>query len=181
MLSTKFSHWHRICLLLVFVLASLTLSLPVQANEYSKKVSKLNSVKSRIEIAEEQIQQLIKAKSQSDSEEKKREIIRQMVTAHNDMKKDIEEYNRLRAEVKYRFPNKGEDIERRYVAIGQRSLEELERGSGLDQVLDKTKAKIEKKYRSFQGAESRTRLMRPEANGSREKEKEEAKRLRLVQ
>jgi hypothetical protein len=117
--------------------------------EYNEKSAKLNTLGSRIEETEKKFAEVVRRKAETRRPEEKQAAIKELVELADQRNKDVEAYNRLKAELTYRFPDQGRQLERRYQTQNKRSVEEMEGAAGLDDLLTRTKKIIEKKYAPF--------------------------------
>lgn len=128
--------------------------------EWAKRTSKLNVYETKAKDLNKQLQDLIqKKKSGGKAVNEKGEpvdVLGEIVKAHAALKNTVHEYNIEKSELKYRYPEEGVVIDRRYVPLREQSLEQIENDMGLDAELTKTKAKIDRKYASFVGPEPLT-------------------------
>lgn len=72
-----------------------------------------------------------------------------MMKAHVSLREEVDGYNVMRTKLKYRFPNKGELSERRYMPMKVQSLEKMEKEIGIDAKLTMIRKKINDKYKPF--------------------------------
>lgn len=143
--------------------------------EYNTKFSKLNSLNARIEEADKRFAELVHEKNEAKSQEAKQAIIKEMVEVANRRNKDVDQYNQLKAELTYRFPNQGEHQERHYNVQNKRSVEEMDNVGGLDEQLTYTKKLIDKKYAPFMAEDRPTKPIQRHISS----EEEKPHRLRL--
>jgi hypothetical protein len=113
----------------------------------------INSLTTRIEEAEKQFNELVRAKASEKNPAEKERIIQQLNAVTKDRNKAAEEYNKVRSDLTLRYPNQGEHLNRRYQTQSKKSVEELEGAAGLDELLTRTKKVVEKKFAPFAAAE----------------------------
>lgn len=123
--------------------------MPKEQKEYIEKSSKLNSLASKISEAEKQFAALVHHKSEAKDAVAKQHIIREMIAIADQRNKDVEAYNKLKNDLELRYPNQGEKLNRSYETQTKRSMEELEGGAGLDELLTRTKKVVERKFAPF--------------------------------
>ncbi|OFZ12246.1 MAG: hypothetical protein A2Z20_04315 [Bdellovibrionales bacterium RBG_16_40_8] len=125
--------------------------------EWAQRKTKLNIYESKIKDYTKDIQHLIHLKNTNtsalDEKGKPINVLDAIATTHKKLKTEVDGYNKEKEELKYRFPEEGRVIERRYVPLRAQSLEEIEKEMGLDWELTQTKKKIDKKYSTFIGYE----------------------------
>ncbi len=123
--------------------------------EWAKRQSKLNVHEAQIKDLTKKVQGLIRLKNTGgaavDDKGNPIDLLASIAENHKKLKETIAEYSVEKAEMKYRFPEEGVLIERRYVPMREQSLEQIELEMGLDGDLIATKKKIDKKYGSFMG------------------------------
>ncbi|NJL25829.1 MAG: hypothetical protein HC902_12075 [Calothrix sp. SM1_5_4] len=117
--------------------------------EYAEKTSKLTSLTNRIAEADKKFKELVHEKAETHSVTRKQELIKEMVEINKQRNKDVDDYNRLKAELTYRYPSEGESLNRRYQTQNKRSLEEMEGVVGLDEMLTRVKKTIDRKFAPF--------------------------------
>lgn len=149
--------------------------MPRDQREFVEKSSKLTTLANRIESSERQFNELVRAKAEAHSAEEKQRLIKEMVELTKERNKDVDQFNKLKSELAYRYPNQGEHLNRRYQTQTKRSIEELEGVAGLDELLTRTKKVIERKYAPFEEKSEKTVAapVKPTAH------EEEPKKLRL--
>ena len=122
---------------------------PKEQKEFTEKSSKLQSLSTRIEEAEKRFKELVRVKAESKKVEEKQAIIKEMVEVTEQRNKDVQNFNRIKADLELRYPNRGEALNRRYQTQTKRSVEELEGAAGLDEKLTHVKKVVDKKYAPF--------------------------------
>lgn len=158
--------------------------------EWAKRTSKLNIQETKIKDLTHLLQKLIQEKNQKHEVAGEKghtpQTLEQISTSYKQLTDIIKTYNADRAELKYRFPEEGALIERRYVPLREQSLEQIEKEIGLNGELTRTKKKIDKKYATFidDGVKPIPQKKKFEVESTlREKPKpgEESQRLKLSQ
>lgn len=144
--------------------------------EFLEKSARLTSLTSRIEEHRKHFSEAVHNKAEAKDPVEKQRWIKDMIQITNDMNKDIEAYNRVKSDLILRYPNKGEQLERRYQTQTKRTMEEMEGAAGLDELLTRTKKAIDKKYAPFREEEEKRTHAQPEIPAG---EEEKPKRLRL--
>lgn len=121
--------------------------------EWAKRTTKLNIYEAKISELNKKIQAMIKSKNNNtvalDDKGKPIDVLATISSSHSELKKTVQDYNQARGELKYRYPEEGARIERRYVPLRAQSIEQIEKEIGLDSELTVTKKKIDKKYEVF--------------------------------
>ena len=118
--------------------------------EWAKRTSKLNVLEAKLKEIQKGMAENIKAKN-SEGERGGEESTKRIAEAQKELTKTYEEYLKAKNELKYRFPEEGALIERRYVPLREKSLEQVEKEMGLHGDLTRIKLAIEKKYGSVSG------------------------------
>lgn len=144
--------------------------------EFINKTGKLTTLTNRITETEKRFQELVKKKAVAKTSDEKHPIIREMVEITNQRNKDVEEYNKIRSELNFRYPSQGKQLDRRYHIQNKRSLEELEGVAGLDEMLTRTRKQVERKYAPFKEPDAKKGTAAPPIA---EREEEKPKPLRL--
>lgn len=120
-----------------------------EQREFTEKQTKLNALQNRLVDADKKFKELVNEKAEAKTTESKQQIIKEMVELTNQRNKDAAEFNQIKSDLTYRYPNQGEHLERRYQTQSKRSVEEMEGAAGLDEMLTHTKKLIDKKYAPF--------------------------------
>lgn len=123
--------------------------MPKDQKEFVEKSSKLTSLTNRIAESEKQFHELVRRKAEAKTPEQKQAIIQQMNELTAARNKDVESYNKVKSDLTLRYPNQGEQLNRRYQTQSKRSVEELEGAAGLDELLTRTKKVVERKFAPF--------------------------------
>ncbi len=150
--------------------------LPKDTKEFIEKSGRLTSLTNRIEEQKRKFSEVVNHKALAKTPAEKQVHIKELITITNEMNKDIEAYNRIKMDLKLRYPNQGEQLERRYQTQSKRTVEEMEGAAGLDELLTRTKKVIDKKYAPFLEEEEQRTQAKPEVPAGQD---EKPKRLRL--
>lgn len=156
---------------------AVTNTLPKDEKEYIEKSGKLTTLGNRIIEHEKHFNEVVHEKSVAKTPAEKKMFIGILNTIAKDRDKDVEAYNKLKTEVKLRYPKAGVAIDRRYSTHQKKSVEELEGVAGLDELLSRTKKVIDKKYAPFLAEEEKRNNQLPTVMKTEEDDK--PKRLRL--
>ncbi len=116
--------------------------------EYQRLMGQLSSLESRVEEATERLQDLVNKKNASRSPKEREVLIEQMVEEHQQTREQVAEYNRLRNEIRFRFPAQGQEIDLLFGPRRPPSMEELEQSSSLDARLDRVQETFLRHYGS---------------------------------
>ncbi|MGE4130945.1 MAG: hypothetical protein AB7F86_04870 [Bdellovibrionales bacterium] len=144
--------------------------------DYIEKSGRLNSLANRIVEHNKHFNEVVHKKAAAHSAEEKQQYISVLNQISKDRDKDVETFNRLKQELKLRYPDKGEVLERRYHTQTKKSAEEMESVAGLDELLTRTKKILDKKYRTAEPEGDEARVTRP---ASVDEADEKPKRLKL--
>jgi hypothetical protein len=145
--------------------------------EYIEKTGKLTSLSNRIVEFEKQFQEVIHHKATAKTTAEKMHAVEELNRIAKERNKDVEAYNRIKMDVKLRYPNQGISLERRYNTQQKKTVEELEGAAGLDEMLTRIKRVIDQKYEPFLAEEEKREKKQPTIVKSLDEEK--PKRLRL--
>ena len=148
--------------------------------DWTKQRSKLNKREDKVKALQLEIYEKIKLKKKAKSRAEKQRLISEIVLMHEEMKQNMLEFNEIRKRVKYRFPDKGEYTERRYLPMRIQELEELEKGVGIEAQMTRIKKKVEDKYAPLMTKEAVIE-QKAKALRAKQKDKEPTERLRLEQ
>lgn len=147
-----------------------------EAIEYNKKEARLNTLKSRITEAEEKFKGVLEAKERAKDKKQKQDLALELIQIAKDRNENVKEYSTLRHDLRYRYPNKGEEIDRRYIPQQEKSLHELSQTSALDEQLTAAKKRMDKKYAPLMPPPEEA----PELIVPQKKDDDSKKKLRLV-
>ncbi len=123
--------------------------MPKDQKEFIEKSSRLTSLTNRIAEHDKNFLAAVRAKAATKDPAEKRRLIQVMLEIKAQRDKDVEAFNRIKTELKLRYPNQGEHLERRYQTQTKKSLEEMEGAAGLDELLTRIKKVIDRKYAPF--------------------------------
>jgi hypothetical protein len=82
----------------------------------------------------------------------------------------------LKSELDLRYPNRGEHLNKRYETQSKKSVEELESGAGLDELLTRTAKLVKKKFAAFEPPEDKKKA---EATATKSETTEDGKPKKL--
>ncbi len=114
--------------------------------EYQRLLGQLNGLESRVNEATQRLEQLVNQKNQSQDPKEKDSLIQLMIEEHQGLREQVTEYNRLRNEIRFRFPAEGVRLDELYGPRRPPSLEELESRSSLDVSLDRVQQTFQRHY-----------------------------------
>ena len=117
-------------------------------DEYAETQNKVSTFQAKIKSSEEIIEKIIEEKQHTKEAARIAEIIKNLVTEHKSMEKSIEEYEKARSYLQYRFPEKGLKGKRQYERFELKSLEDMEHEMTMEARLKKTLYKVRKQYGS---------------------------------
>lgn len=110
--------------------------------------SRVQALETKVHSAQDEIKKLIVEKQHTQDPEKVNEIIRQMLTLHKDLEKNLKEYDQQRSLLKYRYPEKSASEKREYERIELKSIEDMESQMSLSSSLNRTLKKVRTQYRN---------------------------------
>jgi septal ring factor EnvC (AmiA/AmiB activator) len=103
--------------------------------EIENKIAELSA---KIKSKTGNLQGLIKQKQSLDNDAPQmKELLNSIVKEHNELEATILEYEKQKNVLRYRFPERGSQAERRYKKVESTSLQELERVVGIDGKLNR--------------------------------------------
>lgn len=160
------------------------------AAEWTRTVNRLNQLEAQMREDRGALQSLIDLKKRRKAAKVPisgaadgRDLLEEIVQAHKTYQDSVDRYNSERRNLKYRFPGEGDIIERRYMVIQEKSVEEVGREIGVDGDLTHLTRIIEQHYKAFVEEEAgtaspnaRPTIRRP-ASG---KEDDGPERMRIV-
>lgn len=154
-----------------------TAPLAKDQKEYVDKTSRLNTLTNRIIEHEKRFLEVVRWKAEAKDPAAKKRWINELNHVAAERNKDVEAFNRIRMDVKLRYPNQGVALDRHYDVRQKKSVEQLEGVAGLDELLTRTKKMIDKKYQGFLLEEEKKNNLRPTVLKAGDEDK--PKRLRL--
>jgi hypothetical protein len=113
---------------------------------------KVAALEAKIRSGEQEIQKLVATKATTSNPQQVNEIIKSMLTLHYELKKNIEEYEKQRSLLRYRYPEKAKTEGREYERLELKSLEEMEGTAGLNIAVRKTLQKMRSQYSGPNGS-----------------------------
>jgi hypothetical protein len=123
--------------------------------EWAKRTTHLNVLEAKIKELNTNLGLYIKAKNGNyvmlDEKNVKIDVIKKIGESYKELVKSTEDYNKAKDELTYRYPEEGALIERKYVPMRVQTLEQIEKETGLNGDLTRTKEAIDKKYEVFTG------------------------------
>ena len=157
--------------------------------EWAKRKSRINKIETKMKDARSKLESYIRAKNSDrpviDEKGNRLDILKAIAETHKTLKENESEFNKEVDDLKYRFPEEGALIERRYVPRRSKTIEQIEREMGLDYELTKIKKKVDEKYAPF--TKDIRRVIRPEPERAKVETRKPAsseaskKRLKLSQ
>lgn len=144
-----------------------------EQRQYTEKSAKLKTLATRISDSEKEFQTLVEEKEHiKNNPEEIQRILSKMVEVAATRNKAVDDYNKLKADLDYRYPGEGQSGQRQYQTQTKKSVEELEGVAGLDELLTRTKKVVEKKFVVFADEEA--------ARAEEEKKKKKPKAQRAL-
>lgn len=116
------------------------------ADEYVAKTTKLNTLQSRIDGYEKDFEDLVLQKASEKNQTRIQEIIKQMVEISKARNKDVADFNQVRQEMIYKYPAMTQELNRNYSLEQKKDVNELESANNLDEMLNRTKKAIDRKF-----------------------------------
>ncbi len=122
------------------------------------RVGSYNTLKRKVETEMAQmesenagIEHMIALKRAAQDPNVKAQLLTQMLHAHKRLRRMYQVYSKDLDRLRYEYPSRGRDrkhsqLPRKYSNFRLRSLEDMEKGSGLDQSLDETKQQLIETY-----------------------------------
>ena len=147
-----------------------------EEEDWAKQVNYLNSKEGKVKNYTKELKTLIVDKKITTDTEEKKIIINQIIKVHALLKKEEVSYNNMRRKIRYRFPDKGTILDRKYLPMKIQSIEKMEDESGVDNQLTKLRRKIGKKYKPYLKKE----LQVKHENGNFEKKKKKKKSGKII-
>ncbi len=123
--------------------------------EWAKRTTKLNVLQAKIKGLNEELITYVKAKNGgyviADEKGVKIDVMKKIGESQRELIKALGDYNHDKDELKYRYPEEGALIERKYVPMRGQTVEQVEKELGLNGDLTRTKQAVDKKYEAFVG------------------------------
>ncbi len=140
--------------LVALVVAFVGMSARAEEN-YTSHQLKLVALMAKVHSKEDVILGLLEEKSHAKHAGQLNEIASQLATEHKELRVLVDDYEKERNIIRYRFPEMNSDEERKYRRITVKSIEDIESEIGLDKQLDETKKKMRLHYGLFKEAKSK--------------------------
>ena len=118
-------------------------------SEYTQKTGKLSNLEKKISTFKEDIKTRQKLHDITKDEQKKREIYTEIISLHDQYREAVENYNAIRHDLRFRFPEKNDQTNRRYLPLRAQSIDEIQNEKGISSTLTRMKRKIDKKYAPY--------------------------------
>ncbi|KYG66943.1 hypothetical protein AZI86_07930 [Bdellovibrio bacteriovorus] len=115
-------------------------------DSFSVVQSRVQGLEAKVHSGQEEIQKLITEKQHTKDPEKVNEIIRQMLTLHKELEKNLKEYDQQRSLLKYRYPEKAASEKREYERIELKSIEDMESQMSIGSSVNRTMKKVRMQY-----------------------------------
>jgi hypothetical protein len=123
--------------------------------------NRLTTLESQIKSKKANIEKLIEEKDHLKSTDPKvKTLIKEIISLHKEVSKDIEEYEKQKTILKYRFPEKGAAAKRKYQKIELKSIDEIEAYQGVDGKLTKSVKKMRSQYGASETEEEKTKKLK---------------------
>jgi chromosome segregation ATPase len=111
--------------------------------------NRIAELSAKIKTKSGNLQGLIKQKQALDEDAPLvKELLKSIVKEHQELEATIEEYEKQKSVLKYRFPERGSQTDRRYKKVEATSLQELERVVGIDGKLNRNLGTMKSHYGS---------------------------------
>ena len=127
---------------------------PEEAQDiYINRIKVLHVNEQNIKKYRRMLQKFVAEKQVSKSRKRRIELVRLIRAAHEKLNKEIQDYNRVRNEVRYLYPAKDKLAVRRYLPIRKQTIEQIEKEMGLDAQLTAIGHQVQRKYASIHKGE----------------------------
>lgn len=122
-------------------------SATTQAPPWVELESKIGESSSKIKSKEEAIKKLIEKKQTlPENSAETKPLIEELVREHKELQKLIEDYERNKNVLQYRYPERGAQAQRKYDKKKKQSLEDMEKAYGVDASLNRSLKVMRKHY-----------------------------------
>lgn len=123
------------------------------ADGYRTLFSKQTAGETELKKTKDLLVEAQNKKRAANNDKLKAEATREIIDLHAEIERQQGEIDEIVREIKYRFPDKGKESDRRYLPLRKQSLESVDTEIGLDSELTRVKSKIDRKYASFFAAD----------------------------
>lgn len=124
-------------------------------DSYAVVQARVQTLEAKVHSSQEELEKLIKEKQETKDPAKVSEVIKQMLSIHKELEKNVKEYDQQRALLKYRYPEKGLAEKREYERIDVKSIEDMETQMSLTNSVKRTLQKVRTQYESASDAKAR--------------------------
>ncbi|MEO0336407.1 MAG: hypothetical protein AAF202_08430 [Pseudomonadota bacterium] len=155
-----------VCLAFVFLMASdlvqaeneepeagktgfMTRGMSPEELRYNDYILELNSLETQISELEKEFRKLIMQKNQTEDPMTQKPLVKRMKEIKPERDRAVDRYNEIKETIKYRFPDKGRALTRRYAPMQKKSMKQLEKPTRLRQELTNVKQMMDEKYKTF--------------------------------
>lgn len=114
--------------------------------EWLEVQTKIQVLRTKIKAKEEIVKKLIIDKESAKDEEQSRSLVNQLTTEYKDLTESIDEYEKMRSLLKYRYPEKGHKGDRKYERLEAKPLDEMEKQLSLEGRIRHTIGKVRQQY-----------------------------------
>lgn len=109
--------------------------------------NRIQTLQSKIQIKEENIKHLLEEKEHlAPNSPKLKGVLKELVSNHKELRQFAEEYDKQVTILKYRFPERNSNKERKYERIEVGPIEDLEKSLGIEGKMDKSLKKMRSQY-----------------------------------
>ncbi|NQZ01007.1 MAG: hypothetical protein HRT45_10125 [Bdellovibrionales bacterium] len=116
---------------------------------YNDLILELNSLETEIATLEKEFKKLITQKNKTDDPKTIKPLVKRMKEIKPERDQAVDRYNEIKDEIKYRFPDQGRALSRRYAPMQKKSMKQLEKPTRLKEELTATKRLMDEKYKVF--------------------------------
>lgn len=137
----------RTGILWIFLFCSIGLySVGALARPWNEHTQHLAATLNQIQVAEQEIQKMIKEKQQTHNAARVAEIMNSISERQRAIEKNVAMYEEERQHVRFEHPEKNDQLDHSYLRHEVKSIEELENDLGIDARLDRIKIRVLAKF-----------------------------------
>jgi hypothetical protein len=150
-------------------------------SEWFELQSRLLMLKARVQAKKNEVNALIKEKEEVRDDQKAVEVVNQLKRQHKELRAVSQEYEEVRAQLNYRFPEKGLTEARKYERIEIKSIDDMEKELSLESKVKNTLVLVRKQYPGNAPSQAREIASEPPAPAPENKKHADPSRVLITE
>ena len=116
------------------------------AGQYDSHLIEIDGFQNRTHALEKRIRDLVSEIKVSKDKAHIQALTQEIVTAHEEIEKNIRRADKIRSHVRFEHPEKGHEFDKKYPRLNKKGLKDLESELGLDKILSQLRRKVEQTF-----------------------------------